>query len=142
MRMLVFFDLPVQTKKQRREATAFRNFLIKDGYHMLQYSVYARVCNGNDAVAKHRARLTGQLPANGAVRLLVVTEKQYQSIEILLGPFSPADTSFACEQLTLFCFSGRTKSASGRSLKRFLQQSIIPYQELLGNYNSRAKTCL
>lgn len=102
MRMLVFFDLPVQTKKQRREATAFRNFLIKDGYHMLQYSVYARVCNGNDAVAKHRARLTGQLPANGAVRLVVVTEKQYQSIEILLGPFSPADTSFACEQLTLF----------------------------------------
>ena len=135
MRMLVFFDLPVQTKKQRREATAFRNFLIKDGYHMLQYSVYARVCNGNDAVTKHRARLTGQLPANGAVRLLVVTEKQYQSIEILLGPFSPADTPFACEQLTLFCFSGRTKSASGRSLKRFLQQSIIPYQELLGNYN-------
>ena len=65
MRMLVFFDLPVQTKKQRREATAFRNFLIKDGYHMLQYSVYARVCNGNDAVTKHRARLTGQLPANG-----------------------------------------------------------------------------
>lgn len=62
MRMLVFFDLPVQTKKQRREATAFRNFLIKDGYHMLQYSVYARVCNGNDAVTKHRARLTGQLP--------------------------------------------------------------------------------
>ena len=102
MRMLVFFDLPVQTKKQRREATAFRNFLIKDGYHMLQYSVYARVCNGNDAVAKHRARLTGQLPANGAVRLLVVTEKQYQSIEILLGPLSPADTPFACEQLTLF----------------------------------------
>ena len=102
MRMLVFFDLPVQTKKQRREATAFRNFLIKDGYHMLQYSVYARVCNGNDAVTKHRARLTGQLPANGAVRLLVVTEKQYQSIEILLGPFSPADTPFACEQLTLF----------------------------------------
>ena len=102
---------------------------------MLQYSVYARVCNGNDAVTKHRARLTGQLPANGAVRLLVVTEKQYQSIEILLGPFSPADTPFACEQLTLFYFSERTKSASGRSLKRFLQQSIIPYQELLGNYN-------
>ncbi len=69
---------------------------------MLQYSVYACVCNGNDAVTKHRARLTGQLPANGAVRLLVVTEKQYQSIEILLGPFSPADTPFACEQLTLF----------------------------------------
>ena len=114
MRMLVFFDLPVQTKKQRREATAFRNFLIKDGYHMLQYSVYARVCNGNDAVAKHRARLTGQLPANGAVRLLVVTEKQYQSIEILLGPFSPADTSFACEAYAVLIF--------GKNKKRFRPQ--------------------
>ena len=122
--MLVFFDLPVQTKKQRREATAFRNFLIKDGYHMLQYSVYARVCNGNDAVTKHRARLTGQLPANGAVRLLVVTEKQYQSIEILLGPFSPADTPLHANSLRCFDFSERTKSASGRSLKRFLQQSL------------------
>ena len=47
--MIVFFDLPVQTKTERRHATAFRNFLLKDGYHMLQFSVYARVCNGNDA---------------------------------------------------------------------------------------------
>ena len=102
---------------------------------MLQYSVYARVCNGNDAVTKHRARLTGQLPANGAVRLLVVTEKQYQSIEILLGPFPRRTHPLHVNSLRCFDFSERTKSASGRSLKRFLQQSIIPYQELLGNYN-------
>ena len=38
MRMIVFFDLPVQTKTERRHATAFRNFLLKDGYHMLQFS--------------------------------------------------------------------------------------------------------
>lgn len=44
MRMIVFFDLPVQTKTERRYATTFRNFLLKDGYHMLQFSVYARVC--------------------------------------------------------------------------------------------------
>lgn len=55
MRMIVFFDLPVQTKTERRHATAFRNFLLKDGYHMLQFSVYARVCNGNDAVQKHES---------------------------------------------------------------------------------------
>ena len=45
MRMIVFFDLPVKTKNERREATRFRNFLMNDGYHMLQFSVYARVCN-------------------------------------------------------------------------------------------------
>lgn len=102
MRMLVFFDLPVQTKAERRDATSFRNFLLKDGYHMLQFSIYARVCNGLDAVEKHRLRLKAHLPANGAIRLLVVTEKQYESIEILLGPLRQDDTPFVCEQLTLF----------------------------------------
>lgn len=69
MRMIVFFDLPVQTKTERRHATAFRNFLLKDGYHMLQFSVYARVCNGNDAVKKHESRLRASLPPNGSIRL-------------------------------------------------------------------------
>ena len=45
MRILVMFDLPVKTKAERRSATQFRNFLVGDGYHMVQYSVYARVCN-------------------------------------------------------------------------------------------------
>ena len=102
MRMLVFFDLPVQTKPQRKAATAFRNFLLKDGYHMVQFSVYARVCNGSDAVQKHRARLVAHLPENDAVRLLVITDKQYQTVEILLGKLTENDAPFACEQLTLF----------------------------------------
>lgn len=102
MRILVFFDLPVQTKTQRREAARFRNFLLNDGFHMLQYSVYARVCNGMDAVEKHRARVRGNLPDNGAVRMLVITEKQYEAIEILLGDLTEADDSLQCEQLTIF----------------------------------------
>ena len=101
MRLLVLFDLPVKTKKQRHDATAFRNFLLKDGYHMLQYSVYVRVCNGVDAVQKHRARLCGHLPDDGAVRFLVITEKQYASIEILLGRLTEADEPFAVQQLTI-----------------------------------------
>ena len=62
---MVFFDLPVQTKRQRREATRFRNFLLTDGYHMIQYSVYARVCNGADAVEKHRMRIKDNLTSTG-----------------------------------------------------------------------------
>lgn len=57
MRMLVFFDLPVKTREQRRAATRFRNFLLGDGYYMVQYSVYTRICNGMDAVAVHKNRL-------------------------------------------------------------------------------------
>lgn len=102
MRILIFFDLPVKTKQNRREATKFRNFLLNDGYHMLQYSVYARVCNGMDAVNKHRMRIKQNLPNNGAIRMLVITEKQYESIEILLGKLTSADEPFQCEQLTIF----------------------------------------
>ena len=102
MRILIFFDLPVKTKAQRREATRFRNFLLKDGYHMLQYSVYARVCNGMDAVEKHRRRVEQNLPDNGAIRLMVITEKQYESMDVLLGKLTEADAEFQCEQLTIF----------------------------------------
>ena len=102
MRMLVFFDLPVTTQKNRKDASDFRKFLLRDGYHMLQYSVYARVCNGMDAVEKHRARLKQHLPNNGAIRLLVITEKQFESIDILLGALTQADEPFQAEQLTIF----------------------------------------
>ena len=102
MRILVFFDLPVKTKKERREATQFRNFLLNDGYHMIQYSVYARVCNVMDAVSKHRTRLRQNLPCNGSIRMLVITEKQFEAIEILIGKLTEADDSFQCEQLSIF----------------------------------------
>ena len=102
MRMLVFFDIPVKTKRQRRIATGFRNFLLKDGYHMVQFSVYARICNGMDAVEKHRVRLRAALPDNGSVRLLVITEKQYETIEILVGNLHEEEGPLICEQLSIF----------------------------------------
>lgn len=102
MRILILFDLPVTTAEARREATRFRKFLLNDGYHMLQYSVYARICNGADAVEKHRTRVKQHLPDNGAIRMLVITEKQYEAIDILLGKLTEADAPFQSEQLTIF----------------------------------------
>ncbi|MGN0483101.1 MAG: CRISPR-associated endonuclease Cas2 [Lachnospiraceae bacterium] len=102
MRMIVFFDLPVTTAKERKAATQFRNFLLKDGYHMVQYSVYSRVCNGVDAVNKHEARLNLHLPDNGSVRLLVLTEKQYESIRILLGERTPDDNGEPAKLTSFF----------------------------------------
>lgn len=100
MRILVFFDLPVKEKAAQRAAAQFRNFLIKDGYQMLQFSVYCRVCNGYDAVKTHEERLKKNLPPNGSVRALTITEKQYESMQILLGRYRPCDTPVAYEQLT------------------------------------------
>ena len=102
MRILVFFDLPVKTKAQRSAAAKFRNFLMHDGYHMLQLSVYARICNGADSVAAHRARLYAALPPRGAIRMLVITEKQYSHIEILLGTGTVYDEPQQMEQLMIF----------------------------------------
>ncbi len=85
MRMIVFFDLPTVDAQDRKAASKFRKFLLKDGYHMMQFSVYTRVCNGVDAVKKHEARLYASIPSKGAVRLLVLTDKQYNTMKILLG---------------------------------------------------------
>ncbi|MFN0044708.1 MAG: CRISPR-associated endonuclease Cas2 [Alphaproteobacteria bacterium] len=83
--MFVFFDLPVGTKTDRRNAARFRNFLKDDGFMMLQWSVYARVCRGEDAVGKHALRVTKSLPPRGSVRTLQVTDKQYARMKLLLG---------------------------------------------------------
>ena len=102
MRMLVFFDLPVKTKRERKLATQFRNFLIKDGYYMVQFSVYARVCNGNDMVELHKNRLRMNVPNEGSIRVLVITERQYENVEILLGKKSKYEKPIEFETLSLF----------------------------------------
>lgn len=102
MRILVFFDLPVKSKAERSAATKFRSFLLSDGYHMVQFSVYARICSGADSVSAHKQRLAAAVPAKGSVRMLVITEKQYSNIEILLGTPTAYDQPQQMEQLMLF----------------------------------------
>lgn len=85
MYLFVFFDLPVGTKSERRDATRFRNFLRNDGYDMMQFSVYTRVCRGQDAADKHLARVAKNLPPRGSVRALQVTERQYARMKLLVG---------------------------------------------------------
>lgn len=102
MRLLIFYDLPVKTPSQRRQATQFRQFLLNDGFYMMQYSVYVRVCNGQDALRKHRIRVRSRVPRRGSVRALAITEKQYQSIEIMLGPTKEKDKAMEYVDLTVF----------------------------------------
>ncbi len=85
MRMLVFFDLPMVTKVEKKAYTQFRRFLLNDGYDMMQFSVYGRILNGVDAEQKHTQRLVHNLPPAGSVRLLTVTEKQFASMQLLVG---------------------------------------------------------
>lgn len=102
MKIIVFFDLPVKSTNEKKEYTQFRRFLLNDGYYMIQYSVYVRTCNGMDAIEKHKARLRLNVPENGSVRVLTITEKQYASIEILIGKLTQADSPIQSEQLSIF----------------------------------------
>ncbi|MCY4148144.1 MAG: CRISPR-associated endonuclease Cas2 [Gammaproteobacteria bacterium] len=102
MRLLVFFDLPVKTRQERRVYTLFRKFLIGDGYDMLQYSVYGRIVNGYDAEEKHLNRLKSHLPSKGSVRALTVTEKQYANMKILVGAPSFQEKTVQPVQMSLF----------------------------------------
>jgi len=98
--MFVLFDLPVGTRTDRRHATRFRKFLKDDGFLMLQLSVYARVCRGEDAADKHLQRVTRQLPPRGSVRMLQVTDRQYARMKLLLGQATFSEKK-AADQLVL-----------------------------------------
>lgn len=85
MRVFVFFDLPVDTASQRKEYRLFRKHLIKEGFLMLQESVYAKLVM-NDAQANATiGRLRQKRPPAGLVQALKVTEKQFASMEFITG---------------------------------------------------------
>lgn len=102
MRLLVFFDLPVVSRADRRAYTIFRRFLLNDGYDMIQFSVYGRILNGNDAEGKHLKRLVDNLPPAGSVRCLSVTEKQFASMKMLVGMPLFQEKTVKAEQMLLF----------------------------------------
>ena len=78
-------DAAVLTKKQRKAAADFRNWMLDDGYFMVQYSVYARACTDLDRMEKHRVRLKDSVPDAGNVRILFLTDWQWSKGECLTG---------------------------------------------------------
>jgi CRISPR-associated protein Cas2 len=85
MWLFVMFDLPVDTKPARQAYGQFRKFLLNDGFTQIQYSIYARVCVGDDAVHVHARRVEYRVPDDGEVRLLCITDKQFERQRIFWG---------------------------------------------------------
>jgi CRISPR-associated protein Cas2 len=102
MRMMVLFDLSTVTKTDKRAYTLFRRFLLNDGYDMIQFSIYGRILNGNDAEEKHMKRLVANLPPEGSIRVLTVTEKQYASMKLLVGLPLFQEKQVNASQIVLF----------------------------------------
>lgn len=90
MWVMTFFDLPVVTKKQRKRAAAFRKFLEKDGFTMMQYSVYIRHCASKESGEVHIKRVRSNVPQEGQVSILTITDKQYSNIINIWGAASRA----------------------------------------------------
>lgn len=80
MWLFVFFDLPTNTKRERKVAGKFRKMLLKDGFTMMQYSVYNRNCASSESANVHQKRIEINIPDKGQITILRVTDKQYGNI--------------------------------------------------------------
>lgn len=85
MRMIVFFDLPVVTHKGLVEYRKFHKFLIKNGFIMMQESVYSKLVINRNSLALVKKKIKDNLPTGGNIQLLEITEKQFATIEYLRG---------------------------------------------------------
>ncbi|MDO5787588.1 MAG: CRISPR-associated endonuclease Cas2 [Phascolarctobacterium sp.] len=85
MRVLVFFDLPVTTLENRREYNRFRKYLLRNGFMMLQESVYCKLALNAVVAGAVISNVKLNLPREGLVELLTVTERQFSRMEVLLG---------------------------------------------------------
>lgn len=85
MWLFVFFDLPVTTKQEQKIASDFRKNLLKDGFTMMQFSVYIRHCASHESLVVHKRRIKSMMPSSGKISMLAVTDKQYADIETIFG---------------------------------------------------------
>ena len=101
MRLLLFFDLPMVTNKEKRIYTHFRKYLIQNGYIMMQFSVYCKIFNNRDAAVNHMSILRRSVPDQGQIRLMLITEQQYTKMDIIVGGKSRQEETVTIEPFLL-----------------------------------------
>jgi len=99
--ILVFFDLPTETKAERKVYTRFRKDIMKDGFGMFQFSIYLRHCSSRENADVHIKRVKKILPEKGHIGILTVTDKQFGMMELFYGK-KAADLPETPQQLELF----------------------------------------
>jgi len=85
MWILVFFDLPTATKKDRRTSSLFRKRLLEDGFNMFQFSIYIRHCPSMENAEAHNRRVKKIVPSMGKIGILRITDKQFELMEVFYG---------------------------------------------------------
>lgn len=101
MWVLVFFDLPTETKKERKAYADFRKKIMKDGFTMFQFSIYMRHCASRENAEVHIKRVKSILPEYGDIGILCITDKQFGELEVFHSQ-KPTKIEQPCQQLELF----------------------------------------
>lgn len=101
MWVLVFFDLPTETKKDRKIYAKFRKEIMADGFNMFQFSIYLRHCASKENADVHIKKVKKILPEKGHVGIMCITDKQFGMMEIFRGK-EPTETPPVAQQLELF----------------------------------------
>ncbi len=102
MWLLVLFDLPTETKKEKKAYATFRKNLLNDGFGMFQFSIYVRHCASSENAIVHTNRVKGFLPDAGKVCIITLTDKQFANIEIFQGVNAEKPPRESGIQLELF----------------------------------------
>lgn len=85
MRLLLMFDLPSIEDYEKKEYTQFKKIIIKNGYTMMQFSVYIKCVNTQTKIEQELNKLNKYIPTSGNIRIIAITEKQYMNMAIILG---------------------------------------------------------
>ena len=101
MWVLVLFDLPTETKKEKKAYTDFRKKLVNDGFTMFQFSIYLRHCPSRENADVHIKRVKSVLPEAGQIGVLCITDKQFGQMELFQGRKIKTATTGG-QQLELF----------------------------------------
>ena len=101
MWVLVFFDLPTETRLERKIASSFRKKLLDDGFSMFQFSIYMRFCASRENAEVHTKRTKLNLPPKGKVGVLQITDRQFGMMEIFHGK-KAVENEKPSQQLELF----------------------------------------
>lgn len=101
MWLMAMFDLPVDDKAAKRKYAQFRGVLLDNGFSQLQYSVYARCCESEATAESQRKKIVAKLPPDGYVRLMMITDRQFEKMESYIGR-NRQENEKAPSQLELF----------------------------------------
>ncbi len=99
--IIVFFDLPTETKKERKIYARFRKDIMKDGFSMFQFSIYLRHCSSRENADVHIKRVKNNIPEKGHIGIMCITDKQFGMMEVFYGG-KEADKPQVSQQLELF----------------------------------------